>query len=222
MIQHVFESASKSGAERVIVATDDQRIADTVAAFGGACCMTATVHPSGTDRLQEVTSTLQLPKDHIVVNVQGDEPMIPFEVINQVAENLRMAKTRIATLCEVIDNLDDLFDPNIVKVVMDKSGKALYFSRAPIPWSRDTFASSEKVIPRAGKWYRHLGLYAYRVNVLDEFVKWDPSPLENIERLEQLRAMWYGVDIDVQIASISIPPGIDTEGDLKRVRDMFA
>lgn len=221
MIQHVYERACSSDADNVIVATDDRRVADVVLGFGGTCCMTSTEHPSGTDRLQEVAESLQLPKDHIVVNVQGDEPLIPFNVINQVADNLVRGKARIATLCEVIDNPDDLFDSNIVKVVMDESGKALYFSRAPIPWSRDTFSESEKMLPSSCIYYRHLGLYAYRVNVLDEYVKWVPGPLEVTERLEQLRAMWYGVDIHVQVACESIPPGVDTESDLQRVRQFL-
>jgi 3-deoxy-manno-octulosonate cytidylyltransferase (CMP-KDO synthetase) len=218
MIQHVYERAASSNADKVIVATDDQRIADIVLGFGGECCMTSTEHPSGTDRLQEVADSMQLPKDHIVVNVQGDEPLIPFTVINQVADNLGQGNCRIATLCEVIDDTDDLVDPNIVKVVMDESGKALYFSRAPIPWSRDTFSDSAKMLPSNCDYYRHIGLYAYRVDVLDEYVKWDPSPLELTERLEQLRAMWYGIDIHVQVARESIPPGVDTESDLQRVR----
>ncbi|MDK1023972.1 MAG: 3-deoxy-manno-octulosonate cytidylyltransferase [Gammaproteobacteria bacterium] len=221
MIQHVYERACRSDADSVIVATDDQRVADIVLGFGGACCMTSTAHPSGTDRLQEVAKSLQLPKDHIVVNVQGDEPLIPFNVINQVAANLAQGKAGITTLCAVIDNPDDLFDPNIVKVVMDESGKALYFSRAPIPWSRDTFTDSEKTIPSSCDYYRHLGLYAYRVNVLDEYVKWVPGPLEVTERLEQLRALCHGVDIHVQVACESIPPGVDTEGDLQRVRQFL-
>jgi 3-deoxy-manno-octulosonate cytidylyltransferase (CMP-KDO synthetase) len=218
MIQHVYERASTSDAESVIVATDDQRIADVVLGFGGAICMTSTEHPSGTDRLQEVAETMQLPRDHIVVNVQGDEPLIPCNVINQVADNLGQGNYRIATLCEPINESDDLFDPNIVKVVMDESGKALYFSRAPIPWSRDGFTDSAKSLPSSCAYYRHLGLYAYRVNVLDEYVKWSPSPLEVTERLEQLRAMWHGVDIHVQVACEPIPPGVDTESDLERVR----
>jgi 3-deoxy-manno-octulosonate cytidylyltransferase (CMP-KDO synthetase) len=221
MIQHVYERASRSDADKVIVATDDQRIADVVLDFGGACCMTSNEHPSGTDRLQEVANSMQLPGDHIVVNVQGDEPLIPCSVINQVAENLAQGEHRIATLCEAIENPNDLFDSNIVKVVMNDTGKALYFSRAPIPWSRDHFPDSAGALPSSCNYYRHLGLYAYRVNVLDEYVKWAPSPLEVTERLEQLRAMWYGVDIHVQVACESIPPGVDTESDLERVRQFL-
>lgn len=212
MIQHVYERAARSGASRVVVATDDERIARAVEEFGGECRMTRADHPSGTDRVQEVANGLGLSGDDIVVNVQGDEPLIPPAVIDQVAENLAGVAAGIATLCEPILDAGYVHDPNIVKVVADHQGFALYFSRAPIPFDRDG-----RFDTGLGLWRRHLGIYAYRVSFLDEFVTWQPSPIEQAERLEQLRAMWHGVRIHVEDAVESIPPGVDTREDLERV-----
>lgn len=218
MIQHVYERAVASKAADVVVATDDDRVRQVVEGFGGKCCMTSPEHPSGTDRLQEVCRVLDFPEEHVVVNVQGDEPLIPPAVINQVAGNLIRNQAEIATLCELITLKDDLFDPNIVKVVMAESGQALYFSRAPIPWGRDSFATLPETLPDTSKYYRHLGLYAYRVKALNQFVSWMPSPLEETEKLEQLRALWHGMSIHVALACETLPPGVDTFKDLERVR----
>jgi len=218
MIQHVYERASESEALRVMVATDDERIQRAVDSFGGVCCMTSPDHKSGTDRLQEVSTALGMDKNQILVNVQGDEPLIPAAVINQVAANLANGNAQMATLCERINSVEDLFDSNVVKVVMDELGKALYFSRAPIPWDRDSFDRTPDALPDTCHYFRHLGLYAYRVNVLDEFVRWSPSPLEITEKLEQLRMLWNGLNIHVDISCESIPPGVDTEKDLQRIR----
>jgi 3-deoxy-manno-octulosonate cytidylyltransferase (CMP-KDO synthetase) len=201
MIQHVYERACQSEAQAVIVATDDDRIRLTVESFGGTCCMTSPDHQSGTDRLQEVSSILGMGKNQILVNVQGDEPLIPAAVINQVAANLANGSAQMATLCEPIDNIDDLFDSNVVKVITDELGKALYFSRAPVPWHRDSFDNAPDRLPGTCQYFRHLGLYAYRV-----------------KKLEQLRMLWNGLDIHVDISCESIPPGVDTENDLQRVR----
>lgn len=217
MIQRVYEQAQLSQASRVVIATDDQRIADVVRSFGGECCMTRMDHVSGTDRVQEVTDALDLALDHLVINVQGDEPLIPPEVINQLANMLEHSPAPMATLAEPIETIEDLMDPNIVKVVTAENGDALYFSRAPIPWDRDRLANQIAVGAR-----RHIGIYGYRVSLLNEFITWPPSHLEKIEKLEQLRIMERGVRINVQSAVVSIPPGIDTASDLERTLAVLA
>ena len=224
MIQHVWEQASRSGAERVIIATDDPRIEDAAKAFGADVCMTSAGHATGTDRLQEVVSHLQLPDDHIVVNVQGDEPLIPPAVIDQVATNLgNCPVAAVATLSHPITDTDELFDPNAVKVISDGQGLALYFSRAPIPWNRDGFAydAGHSTLPSALSYQRHLGIYAYRVGLLNRFVTWSEAPLEQVEKLEQLRVLWNGERIHVTEACEVPPAGVDTEADLARVRAFY-
>ncbi|UTW45945.1 3-deoxy-manno-octulosonate cytidylyltransferase [bacterium SCSIO 12696] len=220
MIERVYRQAQASDAERVIVATDDQRIADVVSDFGGELCMTSPDHPSGTDRLQEVAAQLQLAPEQIVVNVQGDEPLIPPQVINQVAANLAANPTAgVSTLCEPIASADDFANPNIVKVVTAANGMALYFSRAPIPWPRDHMAQqgASNSLPEGLVPMRHIGIYGYRVAQLNGFIRWAPAPLETIECLEQLRFMWQGVGIHVQEAAADVPGGVDTPEDLQRV-----
>jgi 3-deoxy-manno-octulosonate cytidylyltransferase (CMP-KDO synthetase) len=217
MIQRVYEQAKLSQASRVVVATDDQRIADVVENFGGECCMTREDHVSGTDRVQEVASTLGLALDHLVINVQGDEPLIPPEVINQVAAILESSPAPMATLAEPIESAEDLLDPNIVKVVTAENGDALYFSRAPIPWDRDSLPNQ---ITKGAR--RHIGIYGYRVSLLNDFITWPPGNLEKIEKLEQLRILERGVRINVASAVVSIPPGIDTASDLERTLAVLA
>lgn len=222
MIQHVYERALLSEAERVIVATDDQRIADVATGFGAEVCMTSADHPSGTDRLQEVVHKLGFYADDIVVNVQGDEPLIPPRVINQVAHNLKAESgAGIATLSEPITDIESLLNSNVVKVVSDTRGMALYFSRAPIPWPRDAFAKDPTAMPSGYSWQRHIGIYAYRVKMLNEFVRWEPAPIEETECLEQLRAMWNGAKIHVDVADELPPAGVDTPEDLERLRALF-
>ncbi len=219
MIQRVWEQAISSQAERVVIATDDSRIFDAAQGFGAEVCMTSTEHPSGTDRLQQVVEILDLPMDHIVVNVQGDEPLIPPQVINQVAANLAQnSEAGIATLCEEIGTFEDLNNPNVVKVVRDAQGMALYFSRAPIPWPRDTVLKKSGPLPGSGQWHRHIGIYAYRTQFLHQFIGWSPAPQEQLESLEQLRALHHGVGIHVEIACQGVPGGIDTEDDLAHIR----
>lgn len=225
MIQHVYERACQSEADRILVATDDQRIADVAAGFGAEVCMTSPDHPSGTDRLQQVVKDQGYYADDIVVNVQGDEPMIPPRIINQVAHNLMAEpEASIATLSEPIEDVASLLNPNVVKVVKDVRGMALYFSRAPIPWPRDSFhADSEKAeMPTEFNWQRHIGIYAYRVKLLNDFVKWPPAPLEETECLEQLRAMWNGARIHVAEADEQPPTGVDTPEDLARLEKMLS
>src|SRR5690554_544448 len=221
MVVRVMQRAWQSGATSVCVATDDVRVYEVVREHGGEVLMTRADHVSGTDRLQEVAAQLGLDDDHIIVNVQGDEPLIPALVIDQVASNL--AENRdcgVATLCEPITSRKDLFNPNMVKVVANQQGQALYFSRAPIPWHRDAFAHSEGELP-AGQWWRHIGIYAYRVGFLKQFVNWPPALLELTESLEQLRAMANGVAIHVALACEKVPAGVDTAEDLEHVRGLL-
>lgn len=218
MIQRVFEQAKKSQASRVCVATDDARIVDAVTAFGGEAVMTSSDHETGTDRIHEAALNLGLLEQDIVVNVQGDEPLIPPEVIDEVADAIS-PEAEMATLCEVITSSRDIANPNVVKVVMSSESHALYFSRAPMPWDRDAWSggvpdSEAPVTP--GPWHRHLGIYAYTRGMLDRFVRWPVSGLESTEKLEQLRVLENGGRIAISVASCRIPPGIDVPEDLQR------
>ncbi|GLZ85455.1 3-deoxy-manno-octulosonate cytidylyltransferase [Metapseudomonas resinovorans] len=222
MIQHVWEQARRSAAQRVVVATDDARIVEACQAFGAEVLLTRADHNSGTDRLAEVASQLGLDSDAIVVNVQGDEPLIPPAIIDQVAANLAAhAEAGIATLAEPIQDVQALFNPNVVKVSADLSGLALTFSRAPLPWARDSFATSRDQLPAGVPYRRHIGIYAYRAGFLHDFVAWGPCWLENTECLEQLRALWHGVRIHVADALEAPPAGVDTPEDLERVRRLL-
>ncbi len=224
MIQRVYQQACSSKASRVIVATDDQRIAAAVEGFGGEVAMTSPDHVSGTDRLEEVARQCGLAEDEIVVNVQGDEPLIPPQVIDQVAANLAAnTDAGVATLSEPITEAEVFVNPNAVKVVSGVDGTALYFSRAPIPWPRDHFAASKTSLPTetasagASSFQRHIGIYAYRVALLHRFVSWPVAPLEALESLEQLRFMYQGIKIHVAPALVDVPGGVDTEEDLQAV-----
>jgi 3-deoxy-manno-octulosonate cytidylyltransferase (CMP-KDO synthetase) len=222
MIQHVWEQARKSSAGRVVVATDDARIVAACEAFGADVVLTRADHNSGTDRLAEVATQLGLPADAIVVNVQGDEPLIPPSVIDQVAANLAAhPEAGISTLAEPIDDVSALFNPNVVKVSSDVNGLALTFSRAPLPWARDALAQSRDQLPEGVPYRRHIGIYAYRVGFLHDFVGWGPCWLENTESLEQLRALWNGVRIHVADALEAPPGGVDTPEDLERVKRLL-
>ncbi|PLW69511.1 3-deoxy-manno-octulosonate cytidylyltransferase [Pseudohalioglobus lutimaris] len=218
MVQRVWEQARASGAAQVIVATDDARIEAVAREFGADVCMTEPTHPSGTDRLQEVASQCGWDDERIVVNVQGDEPLIPPALIEQVATNLEMnTAASIATLSEPVTELAELTNPNAVKVVTDCRGMALYFSRASIPWPREAFSADKTVMPE-GQWFRHIGIYAYRVGFLRRYVTWPPAHLEVCEQLEQLRALYNGERIHVAPASVPVPAGVDTAEDLELVR----
>ncbi|MBY5961984.1 3-deoxy-manno-octulosonate cytidylyltransferase [Marinobacter nauticus] len=226
MIQHVCERANESRASRVVVATDDARIEEACRGFGAEVIMTSPNHASGTDRLEEVARKLQLDPDHRVVNVQGDEPLIPSELINQVADNLEQyQEAAIATLCERIHDARQVFNPNVVKVVFDARGMAHYFSRAPIPWARDFWsagaATQDVDLPDGIGYFRHIGIYGYRASVLSEFVTWLPAPSERVESLEQLRALYNGALIHVDVADRPPAPGVDTEEDLARLRALM-
>jgi 3-deoxy-manno-octulosonate cytidylyltransferase (CMP-KDO synthetase) len=226
VIQHVYERAIASKAESVVIATDDERIKKVAEEFGANVCMTSPEHQSGSERLAETVVALGYPDDDVVVNVQGDEPLIPPAIISQVAQDLLdHDNIKVATLCEPIKNLEDLFNPDIVKVTMNRRGYALYFSRAPIPWVRDQFSMKEKQTLNnfsSTEHFRHIGIYAYRVGFLQEYVGWEPCPLESLEKLEQLRVLWNGGRIHVAIAKEKSPIGIDTEEDLEKIRRLVS
>jgi len=221
MVQRVWERARASSADEVLIATDDERILQAAESFGAEALMTRNDHPSGTDRLQEVAGLKGWADERIVVNVQGDEPLIPPTLIDQVASNLGAnAGAGIATLCEEIGDIEELTNPNAVKVVSDQSGMALYFSRATIPWPREHFAAGDRNMPD-GTWFRHIGVYAYRTGFLHRYVTWSPAPPEQLEQLEQLRALYHGVRIHVARTAEPAPAGVDTAHDLEAVRRHF-
>ena len=219
MVVRVAERALASSAENVVVATDDVRVLDAVAATPADAVLTRDDHPTGSDRVMEVVEQQGWAADDIVVNVQGDEPLIPPTVIDQVAGLLRDGSCGVATLYEPITRGEDVFDPNIVKVVVNRVGRALYFSRAPMPWWRDGFRASDvpDIADVGTGWKRHIGIYAYRVAALREFVHWPPSPLEETEALEQLRLLDHGRAIAVAEAVAPVPGGVDTPEDFERV-----
>ena len=219
MVVRVMEQAKRSGAARVIVATDTQAVFDAVTAEGGEVCMTRTDHQSGTERLAEVIDHFQFADDEIIVNVQGDEPLIPESIIAQVAGNLAASEAGMATLAVKITSAEEAFNPNAVKVVMDKQGYALYFSRATIPWDRERFMQSRDTA--GDNFLRHIGIYAYRAGFIRRYIQWAPSPLEKIEMLEQLRVLWYGEKIHVAQALVAPGTGVDTQEDLDTVRKLF-
>ncbi len=222
MVQHVHERAMESGADRVIVATDDSRIADAAERFSAEVCMTSGTHPTGTDRLAEVIEKCRLGEDEIIVNLQGDEPLMPATLVHQVAQGLvEHREASVATLCSRIHDAGELFDPHAVKVVMDNNGYALYFSRASVPWDRDAFSVTTDILPERSEHYRHIGLYAYRAGFVSEYVKWPRCSLEEMESLEQLRVLWNGCRIHVGLVTVPPGHGVDTEGDLERVRGLM-
>lgn len=223
MVARVAAQAARSGASEVIVATDDARIAEAARAHGYDVEMTRSDHPSGTDRLAEVVARRRYADKRIVVNVQGDEPLISPALIRRVAENLAANRdAHIATACHAIEDARELTNPNIVKVVLDERGHALYFSRAPVPYDRDAFPAGINSIPSGLPAYRHLGIYAYRCGFLRAFKKLKPAAIERHEALEQLRALAHGYRISVVITRSAPHPGVDTPADLARVRRQLA
>ncbi len=207
MIQWVYESAAQSIASEIVVATDDQRIFDTVQGFGGRACMTGNQHRTGTDRILEVSQINKWNDDAIIVNLQGDEPLMPAPNLAQVAENLASSKCDLATLHKQV-NREAALDPDLVKLVHDCNGQALYFSRSLIPYDRD---QSDQ------KYFGHIGIYAYRVDFLSRFSRLPACALESREKLEQLRALWHGYRIHTELSKELPGPGIDTEADLEHV-----
>jgi 3-deoxy-manno-octulosonate cytidylyltransferase (CMP-KDO synthetase) len=214
MIQHVYERAAKAATlEQLVVATDDQRIHEAVARFGGEAVMTAREHVSGTDRVAEAARQLMLPDDAIVVNIQGDEPLLQAEALDNLADTLReQVEVPMATLAHPGTDSDDFYNPSVVKTVIDETGRALYFSRGPIPAIRDGSSTPS--------YYKHLGFYAYRNSFLQKFTKLSPGALEKLEKLEQLRALEHGFSIQVVVTSFD-SISVDTPEDLARVREIM-
>ncbi|AKD37674.1 3-deoxy-manno-octulosonate cytidylyltransferase [Pasteurella multocida subsp. multocida OH4807] len=224
MIAHVFEQAKQSGASRVIIATDHVQVADVARNIGAEVCMTSPKHNSGTERLAEVVEKLAIPDQEIIVNIQGDEPLIPPSIVRQVANNLAKYQVKMASLAVKIHEPEELFNPNAVKVLTDKDGYVLYFSRAVIPWNRDQFAAIHQQtqsivqLTLSDHYLRHIGIYAYRAGFIKQYVQWQPTALEQIESLEQLRVLWYGERIHVELANEVPLVGVDTPEDLEKVR----
>lgn len=223
MVVHVAERAREAGAARVVVATDAEAIHAACAAHGIEALLTSPDHPTGTDRLAEAAEQLGLADEAIVVNVQGDEPLIPPAVVREVADLLAARPDcGIATAAHAIHDPAEFFNPNVVKVVTDAGGRALLFSRAPIPWARDAFAASREHLPAGLGALRHVGLYAYRAGFLRQFPRLARAPIEEAESLEQLRALWHGVKIAVMTLPGALPAGVDTTEDLERVRALLS
>ncbi|WP_428354135.1 3-deoxy-manno-octulosonate cytidylyltransferase [Methyloprofundus sp.] len=218
MVLHVCDRAREAGAEQIVVATDDARILQVVKNYGFEAVMTSDAHESGTERLAEVADIYKWNKEAIIVNLQGDEPLIPAEYIALAANSLAQQKTaEIATLAAEIVHAEEVFNPHAVKVVVDKNQYALYFSRAAIPWDRDGFQALDEVSLRKNSYLRHIGMYAYRVGFLQRYVGWETSALEKVEMLEQLRILWEGEKILVAEVDTAPEAGVDTEEDLFRV-----
>ena len=223
LVVRVAERAQASGADRIVIATDDERIRAAAEQHGFDAILTRANHATGTDRLAEAAVALELDDKAIVVNVQGDEPLLEPALIRGVADELRShGDASIATACHPIDDLQEAFNPNVVKVVLDHAGYALYFSRATIPWARDAFAAKRDKLPLGLPLYRHYGLYAYRVGFLRHYPSLTSAQIERFEALEQLRALWHGHRIVVRITTGTPAPGVDTQEDLDRVRALYA
>ncbi|MEW5902872.1 MAG: 3-deoxy-manno-octulosonate cytidylyltransferase [Pseudomonadota bacterium] len=221
MVIRVAEQAAQSGADEILIATDHEPILAAAQANGFRACMTRADHASGTDRIAEVALQQGWSDDTIVVNVQGDEPLIPPQLIRAVAQHLHAHdECAIATACHPIHDEASMRNPNIVKAVLDKHGNALYFSRAPIPWPRDAYAQG-KPLPPTVTVLRHIGIYAYRASFLKVYGQLAPAPLEQVESLEQLRALYHGYKIGVSLTQEAPPSGVDTEQDLLTARQLF-
>lgn len=220
MVVRVAQRALQAGAHQVVVAVDDPRIGDILAGQAGVdVCMTRADHASGSDRLAECAQHYGWPEDSIVVNLQGDEPFAPVAGIRAVAQSLDGDDAPMATLATPIVDAEELFDPNVVKLVRTVNGRALYFSRAPMPWARDAFASDRHTLPSGLPFLRHIGIYAYRVGFLSRYANLPRTLLERTESLEQLRALEHGHAIAVRLTPEPFPPGIDTEADLARAEE---
>ncbi|MCG6940069.1 MAG: 3-deoxy-manno-octulosonate cytidylyltransferase [Thiohalocapsa sp.] len=218
LIARVWEQAQASAAGEVVVATDDERVLAHCREIGADAVLTAARHQSGTDRIAEVAAVRGWAPESVIVNLQGDEPCMPPSLIDQLADALlRDSALQMATVATPITEAKTLFDPHVVKVVTAADGAALYFSRAPVPWHRDEFLGDRAKLPKGTTFLRHIGLYAYRVGFLERFVAWPPAPLETAESLEQLRVLWHGERISVEIAQAPPGPGVDTEDDVRAV-----
>ena len=221
MVVRAAEQAAKSRAVRVVVATDHEEIFAACQAHNIEVVMTGEYHESGTTRLAEAAQLLGLSADTVVVNVQGDEPLIDPKLVDQTAAVLVENGAPMATAAHEIHDFDEFMNPNVVKVVLCRQGRALYFSRAPIAYPRDSMRAGERTLPQADAPLRHIGIYAYRAGFLQEYAQMSASPLENIESLEQLRVLWHGHPIAVEIVAQAPAAGVDTQEDLERVRAVF-
>ncbi len=222
MLQHVYQRAIESGADSVVIATDNAKVSKVAQSFGAKVCMTSTEHQSGTERIAEAALALDYAPDEIIVNVQADQPFILPQAIRQVAEDLeKHDNVKISSICERITKGEELFNPSVVKVVLNWRNYAIYFSRAPIPWDMEQFKDQENASPN-DQHYKHVGLYAYRVSFLQEYIQWPPSPLEQIESLEQLRILWNGSRMHMVISKDRIPPEVNTPEDLERAKEFAA
>lgn len=222
MVIRTAQQAMRSAAKQVVIATDSNQIAEAASQHGFKAVLTSSEHNSGTDRIAEAANTLKLNTNQIIVNVQGDEPLIDPEVINKVAHKLhKSADCVMATCAHKISNAADFFNPNVVKVVCAHNGTALYFSRAPIPWARDSFTANTNTLPNNLPALHHIGLYAYRNSFLQQYHKLEPGNLEQFESLEQLRALENGFSIAVELITTPLEAGVDTPEDLNRVRNIW-
>ena len=222
MVLRVCDRALEAGADEVLVATDDQRIFDTVTLAGIKAIMTRCDHENGSERIAEVAHLSGWHDKQIVVNLQGDEPLIPASAIQMVANSVELkSDVEVATLAAPIIDPREVFNPNIVKLVLNNRGIALYFSRAAIPWDRERFVNDSSLLELQGSYLRHIGIYAYSAGFLARYAKWKPTPLESVELLEQLRILWHGEPIRVGIIEQAPDAGVDTEDDLKRVEQLF-
>ena len=220
MLERVYDKAVKSGADSIIIATDAPEVVAVAEGFGATAMISCSQHETGTDRIAEVVSQLDFEDDDIIVGLQADEPFLPHEVIVQLAEDMQEhTNIKVASLYQPIEAPEELFDPHVTKVVLNRRNHALYFSRAPIPWSRDEFEPGQipSSIPQ-DLYLRHIGLYAYRAQFLQEYVQMDPPSIEQVEYLEQLRILWQGVRIQMSCAKRQVPPGIDTLEDLNKAQ----
>jgi 3-deoxy-manno-octulosonate cytidylyltransferase (CMP-KDO synthetase) len=220
MIQHVYERAKESGAESVVIATDSDEVAAVAEGFGAKVCMTLPEHQSGTERLSEAVEALEYDDDEIIVNVQGDEPLINPDLISQVARDLSEHETvKVASICQPIKSVEDLMSSHVVKVVLNRRSFAMYFSRSPIPWQLGLKDKGE--IDLTENYFSHVGIYAYRVSVLKDYINWTESPYEALESLEQLRVLWNGHKIHMSVSGKKLAHGVDTQDDLDRVREIL-
>ena len=218
MIQHTYERALETGVKDIVIATDDQRIYDVAIGFGADVVMTNPAHENGTERIAEVAEIKGWDKDDVLVNLQGDEPLVPKALIEQTAQGLLLnPEAGISSICTQIEHAEDAFDPNVVKVVLDCRGFAMYFSRAAIPWDRDLYKNGQDNITKQMPAYRHIGMYGYRVSFLQEYTRMSQCPIEQVECLEQLRALWYGVKIHMGVTTTPPGHGVDTPADIERV-----
>jgi 3-deoxy-manno-octulosonate cytidylyltransferase (CMP-KDO synthetase) len=222
MLAHVIESALQSDAEKIIVASDDQRIIELAASYPVQTCMTSVDHNSGTERIHEVIERFKLPDETIIVNMQGDEPLMPSACLNQVGHALAQHRdVEMATLSTPAESIEELFDWNVIKLVRDHADNALYFSRAPIPWDREAFMHKEPTLASFANFHRHIGLYAYRAGFVKRYIEWGSCDLEQIESLEQLRVLYHGHKIKVVDAEQIPGPGVNTEEELQRAEQLI-